>query len=148
VKTSELLLWGTAGFVGYSLWNKRHAAQTLNFFPDEVKDFHFSGLTPVFTLGLGVQNTSNQSFTINALVGNAMSNGFYVGNLANFKPQVVPKISQGILLVECRMSLIGVVNDLISAFQNHDFTQNLIIQGTANVDNLQVPLDLKFKVGL
>ena len=111
-------------------------------------DFHFSGLTPVFTLGLGAQNTSNQTFTVNSIAGNATSNGFFVGNLANFQPQLVPANKQGILLLECRLSLIGVANDLIQAFQTHSFTQDLRIQGTVNVDNLQVPLDIKFKVGL
>lgn len=147
IKTAETIALAAGGVLLYSLWRKQQGIGTLNFFPDKVRDFHFSGLTPVFTLGLGVQNTSNQSFTVNSIAGNAYSNGYYVGNLSNFSPQIIIKNTQGILLLDVRLALIGIVNDLINAFQSENFQQSLELKATANVDNLQIPLNIKYKIG-
>jgi len=70
-----------------------------------------------------------------------------VGNISSFIPQIIPKNTQGILLLDCRLKLIGIVNDLIMAFDNGNFQQNLELKLIANVDNLQVPVNIKYKIG-
>jgi len=148
-RTAALQTVGLAvlGILGYSLYRKSSAIGTLNFFPDKVRGFEFQGITPVFTVGLGVQNTSNQSFTINSIAGNAFSNGYYVGNISTFTAQTIKPNSQGILALELRLALIGIVNDLINAFQNGNFQQDLELKLMANVDKLQIPINLKYKIG-
>lgn len=134
-------------FIGYSVFRKAQGLGKLNFFPASVKNFHFAGLTPVFTLGLGCQNTSNQSFTVHSIAGDVISNGYYVGTISAFYNQSILPNSQTILNVEVKLFLLGIANDLIQAFQTGNFQQEMKIDATANVDNLQIPLDLKYKVG-
>jgi hypothetical protein len=132
----------------YSLLRKGEAAGNLNFFPDKVRDFKFDSLTPVFVLGIGVQNTSNQSFTIRALAGNCYSDGYYIGNLSNFIPQTIPPRSQVVINVNLRLALIGVVNQLIDAFQNRNFRREITLDGHANVDYQVVPIKQTLAIGL
>lgn len=134
--------------LGYSLIRKETALKTLNFSQAGVHDFEFDGLTPVFVLGLGIQNTSNQSFTLNSIAGNVYANGYYVGNVAHFTPQTIKSNWQGILLLDARMSLLGIVNDLIKAYQNRNFTQKINLKATANIDRLQVSINEDYVIGL
>lgn len=81
------------------------------------------------------------------MAGNAYSNGFLVGNIGSFIPQDIPANSQRILQITIRLALIGVVNDLVDAFRYKNFTQALDLQMHANIDNLQVPINIKYQVG-
>lgn len=153
IKTTTIKPWEgaailTVGILGYSLIRKKAAAGTLNFYPDGVRGFRFDGATPVFIIGIGAQNTSNQSFTVNSIACNAYSDGYLVGNFSFFTPQTIAKNSQKIFTGDLRLALIGVVNQLINAYQSNNFQKVLELKGYANVDNLQIPLNLKFKVGL
>lgn len=134
--------------VAYSLIRKGAAAGTLIFYPDKVTDFEFDGLTPVLTAGIRVQNTSNQSFTLNSFAGNVFSDNTLVGNVGIFTPQTVPPNSQQVFSIDIRLNPIGIVNDLIKAYQNQNFRKNIKVDAIANVDNLQAPVVLNFSIGL
>lgn len=103
------------------------------------------GLTPVMTLGLAVQNTSNQSFTIKSMAGELYANKYLVGNLSSFTSQTIPPNSEQVIAINVRMSFIGLVNDIINAIKNKTFRQELQLNSVANIDNLQVPIDLIYK---
>jgi len=121
---------------------------TLNFFPDGIESFQFKNFIPTFEIRLGVQNTSNQSFTINSLSANAYSDGFAVGNCSTFNAQTINPNSETILIIDLKMGLNHIVNNIVLAFQYANFSVDLQLKGNVNVDKLQVPLNLKFKVGL
>lgn len=131
----------------YSYFRKATAAGRLNFYPANVKDLYFDGATPVITLGLAVQNTSNQSFGLKSLAGNVYANNYLVGNVSSFTPQIIGPNSQAIVTIRVRMSLLGIVNDIIEAITNKKFTQVLELESWANIDNQQVPINIKYKVG-
>lgn len=147
IKTTQALAVGAAALLAYSLFRKSAGLGNLVFFPDKVQRLTFDGLTPVIVVGIGVQNTSNQSFTLKSLAGNAYSNDFLVGNIGSFIPQDIPANSQRILQVTIRMALIGVVNDIVDAFRFGNFKQALELRMYANIDNLQVPINIKYQVG-
>lgn len=141
---------GAGAFIFYSLFRKGKGLQTLNFFPDKIKSLDFDGLTPVLRIGIGVQNTSNQSFTINSIAGNVYSltgGKTYIGNVSMFSAVTIPKNSQQILIVQARLNLIGIVNDIIDALQGGNFSQKISIDLLANVDNLQIPIQQTFNIG-
>jgi hypothetical protein len=137
----------------YSLLSKKAAAGTLNFFPQSVNQLRFDGVTPVLTMGLAVQNTSAEKFVIRSVAGNAYSNGYLVGNIAAFYPQTIYGNAQSVIQLDCRLGLIGIVQDIIRAFQYGNFSQNIELQLYANVDNLQIPIldnsghNLTYKIG-
>jgi hypothetical protein len=100
--------------------------------------------------GLGVQNTSNQSFTLNSIAGNAYAITWektYIGNVSSFVKMEIPKNSQRIIVLQIRLALIGITNDIINAWQNGSFSQKIEIDLKANVDNLQVPVKQTLKIG-
>jgi len=148
MKPITVIAFSAAGLIAYSLLRKSAALGTLNFFPAGVRDLSFDGVTPVITIGLAAQNTSNQNFTMNSIAGNVFANNYFVGNVSSFEPLTIPANKQTIIPIKIRLSLIGIVNDIIRAFQTNNISQVLELESFANVDNLQVPINLKYKVGL
>jgi hypothetical protein len=147
LKTGQAILTTAALLVGYNLFAKSQAAERLNFYPASVTNIRFDGLTPVLTLGLAVQNVSNQRFVVRSIAANLSANGYIIGNLAFFLPQTIQPNSSSTLMLDIRLSLISIVNDVISAFQTENFSQDLLLQGWVNVDGIQAPLSMKYKVG-
>lgn len=139
---------GAALFVAYSLFRKSQAAGDLFYYPDRVYKFEFDGLTPVVTCGLRVQNTSNQSFNLYSFAANVKSDGYVVGNAFQFQPQSVNPNSESVVIVKLRLFPLSLVNEIVRAFESKNFTKELEVDGQMNVDNLQVPVKLKYKVGL
>lgn len=134
-------------YILYGLFRKGKALGNLYFFPKSFKGIRFDGITPVMTLGLAVQNTSNQSFTVNSLAGELWANKYLIGNVSQFDSYTVKANSQTVIDVKVRLSLIGIVTDIINAISNNTFSQTLELDSIANIDNLQVPIQLKFKFG-
>jgi hypothetical protein len=148
LKTGQGVLLAAGGLLLYSLLRKGAGVGTLNFFADKVRSIDFDGLTPVMVIGLGVQNTSNQSYTLRSFAGNLWANGNYIGNLSSFSSVTIPPNSQRVVFITARLALIGIVNDVINAFQNKNFSQLVEVKAMANVDSLQVPVNIKYQVGL
>lgn len=135
------------GLLAWLLYSVRSAAGALNFFPDKVKQIAIDGATPIITIGILVQNTSGTQFTLNSIAGNLYADGYLVGNVSSFVQQVIRPNSQAVVLLQIRLSAIGVVQEVIRAFQSHSTTVNLELDATANVNNNQVSVDLNYKVG-
>ena len=142
---SALLLFGGIGLLWYL--NTSRSAANLNYYPGNVTGMSFSGISPVATVELIVQNTSNVDFTINSISGNAYTDSTLIGNVSDFSPQVIPANSQRAIPLTITLFSIGIIDQIISAFQN-GFTQKKIdITGTVNANGFQVPLQLSYNVG-
>lgn len=107
----------------------------------------FNNLSPVITFSVIVQNTSALGVRVDSFAGNLISNGTYIGNVYNFTPITIPPNSQSIVLIDARLQPLGIVNDLIQAFQYRNFKQDVKIEGFVNAGILQIPLKLNFSVG-
>jgi hypothetical protein len=136
-----------AGVVLYSTLSKASALKTLNFYPAAVKDIRFDGATPVMTIGLAVQNTSNQKLVLHSFAGNLTANSYLIGNASLFTPTQILPNKQTVIWMNVRLSLIGIVQDILQAFNGNGSAQNIVLSATANIDRWQVPLNLKYKVG-
>lgn len=147
MSAKSAILTTAALVVGYNLFSKKANSGKLNFYPSSVRDLGFQGVTPIATLGLAVQNPTNSSFTIRAITANVTSNGYLIGNLSEFVDQIIPSTAQTVIFLDIRLSLLSVVNDLITAFQTNNFSQGLEMKGTVNVDGFLQAIDLKYKVG-
>lgn len=84
---------------------------------------------------------------MNSFAGNLYANGYLVGNVSNFIPQSILPNSEQLIFLKIRMGILGIVNDIINAWQNGSFTQNLDFDGRVNVDNLQIQVPLKYSIG-
>ena len=139
-----LIIGGVAALYFY---NKARAAGRLLFYPGDVVGMYFDGPVPVAELELVVQNTSNSSLQLNSLAGNVFANGTMVGNISSFNPVNIPGNSQGSITLTIRFMLLGIVNDIIRAFQTGNFAQDILIQGNVNAEGIPVPLALNYKIG-
>lgn len=147
MKTGTVIGLTIAAIAGYALLAKKSASGSLVFYPASVRNIKFQGSTPIMTVGLVIQNPTNQKFVVKSLAGNLFANNYLVGNLSSFQTTEILPNSEVILYVEIRLSLISIVNDIIRAFQFGNFSQDLLLKATANVDNYPVPLTLNYKVG-
>lgn len=140
------LLIGGA-LIAYNAVAKGSALQSLNFYPGPVSSIKMEGTSPVITFSLIIQNTSNQSMILRSLAGNLYANGYLVGNVSAFSPVRINPNGQTSLLVTGKLSLIGIVQDLINAIKGNGFKQNLSFEARANVDKYSIPINIKYSVG-
>jgi LEA14-like dessication related protein len=103
---------------------------------------------PVFSLGIKVQNTSNQSFQINAMEADVYTQSggqnVYIGSISQFNPAMIGPRSETVIPVNVSMQLTAVVNSLIKNFTTKNYKSSFNLKGYANVNNIQIPLDLNF----
>lgn len=133
--------------LAYNAVAKGSALQSLNFYPGRISSLKMEGTSPVITFGLVIQNTSNQSLILRSLAGNLYSNGYLVGNISAFNPVRINPNGQTIMAVTGKLSLIGVVQDLIDAIKGRGFKQIISFEARANVDKYSIPINLKYNIG-
>lgn len=143
---NALLLIG--GGVLLYLWNTSRSAANLNYFPGNITGFSLQGLSPVITVDLIVQNTSNVDFTINSLSGNATTDNILIGNIADFTPTLVPANSQRAIPLTLTLFSLGIVDNIINALQGGSVHKTILVQGTVNANGAQVPISLQYNVGV
>lgn len=148
MKAVPAVLAATGAYILYELVRSSNAAGNLLFASDRIISFGFQNLTPVFKIGLRVQNTSNNDFVINSFAANIIADNYTIGNASFWTQQTIARNSQVILAIDFRLGTFDLVNRIIQAFQTKDFSFDIIMQGTVNVNGLQVPLNLKYKVGV
>lgn len=133
--------------LAYNAFAKGSAAKLLNFYPKSVDALKFKGLSPELDLSILIQNTSNQVMNLNSYAGKLYSNGYYIGNLSSYNRVQIPRNGEVVLKVKARLFLIGIVQDLIRSFNGNGFAQMVEIESSVNVDNYQIPVNLKYKIG-
>lgn len=127
---------------------KSVAAGNLVFTPGPITDIGMTGSNPTITLQVIAQNTSNTDLLLNSFAGNLYSNGTLIGNVSNFTGAIIAGNSQSPIPLTLTLLPLGVVNDLINAFQNKSAVQNLDLEAQANVNGFQVAVPLKFSLNV
>jgi hypothetical protein len=141
------LMLGVAGVILVNLLKKGTSLGRLNFYPAAVSKITFDGAIPVMKFGLAAQNTSGNKFIVNSIAGNLYANGYLIGNISNFTPVVIPPNSQVIVPLTARLSPVGIVQNIIEAFDGGNFSIEVELDANANIDNFQAPINLKYKIG-
>lgn len=146
-KNSEVLLLAGAGITAYWLWSKSNAAGHLVFSPGNITNMAFDGATPSITFQIIAQNTSGTDLLLNSLAGNITSNGSLIGNVSNFLQTPIPANSSTPVTLVASLQILGIVNDIIKAFQYGNIKQDITLTGYANVNGIQAPINLTMTVG-
>lgn len=134
--------------VGLWLFTRYNAVSTLNFFPGSLADLGFQGTTPVGTFTLIVQNTSNVDLSVDSFAGNVYANDILIGNVSSFQRVQLLSNSLSEVPLNVRFFTIGIVNDVIRAFQTGSVKQDIVLEGSIGVSGVAVPIELTFKIGL
>jgi hypothetical protein len=146
IPLTKPLLLAAAGLLMFSLVSKAQQIGRLIFYPGKVKSIDMLNLS--MSIELIVQNTNSSQLYVQSFAGNLFSNSYLIGNVSSFQQIMIPGNSQRIFIVNVKLQPLGVVNDIINAFQTGSFTQFLKLDASANVDGVQLPVQLEFKVGL
>ena len=139
-----------AALLLYSLFAKGQQLGRLVFYPGKVRNIE---MWPAITMQLEliVQNTNSDSLQINSFAGALYSNesntSTLIGNVSSFVPVMIKGNSQGMLLINVNLKAISLVNEIIRAFQMNNFSKTIELDANVNVDNLQLPINITFKVG-
>ncbi len=144
---SKGIIFGSAGAILIYLAAKARTVGNLIFLPGTVTGMSFNALAPEITFTVFVQNTSALGVQVDSFAGNLVSDGTYIGNVYNFLPVVIPPNSQTAVQITARLQPLGLVNEIIQAFQYKNFSRNIKIQGFVNAGILQIPLTLNFSIG-
>lgn len=136
------------GIIAYNVLVKGKALGSINFVSGGVHSLAMQGFNPILTVVVVAQNTSSQKFIVRSIAGNVTADGYLIGYVSYFGETEILPNSQKQILVPIVMSPLGIVQDIINAFQMNDSTQEIQFKGYANVDNFQVPIDNKYKIGL
>lgn len=145
--TAKTLLLIGGALIAYNAFAKATAGGNLLFYPDKVHSLSLSGSGPVMVVHIRVQNTSNQNFTINGFAGNVFANETLIGNAENFNQAVIAPRSQAIYPITIRMSWLGMVSNVIDAFNGGPVKIKIEVDAKANVDRYQVPVKLFYNIG-
>jgi hypothetical protein len=144
---TSALFAGLAVFIGYSLIRSGASAGNILWYGDGIQKLTFEGVTPVLQIRVRAMNTGNVRYTLHAFAADVEANDTVIGNASFFTSQVIEPRSQVVLLVNIRLMPLSIVNDLITAFQTKNFQFKIEVNGTANVNNLQLPVNLTYNVG-
>lgn len=122
------------------------AASRLNFVITNV-NVTTSGISVILQVTVQVQNPTNSGFTINSLVGNVLLNGTLIGNASSFNQVSIAPNQQTPLMLTVVLSAIATVNDIVNILSGSSGVHAVVaINGTANVDNLPIPVNLQYQV--
>ena len=139
---------------GIAIWFalKARALSNLIFSPGTVQGIQFDGISPVIQITVLVQNTAGVPVTLLSMAGNVFTadagSSTLIGNISTFQPVTVPGNSSALVVLNVRMRLLGIVNDVIAAFQTRNYTKVLDFRCSANVGMLlPVPVNFKIAVG-
>jgi LEA14-like dessication related protein len=140
-------LLAAGALIAYRLFASGKTMKSLRFFPKKVYDIKMEGITPVLKLGLGVQNISNESLELKSLIGNVFCNDIEIGRVNLISPTKINASSETILILSVRLSLLGIVQDLIKAFKGGGWKKKIVIKAMANVDRWNIPINVSYTIG-
>lgn len=138
--TTPLLIAAGIGLAWY-FFTRANALNSLVFIPKGI-GIQGGGLNLV----LGVQNPTGSGITLNSLVGALQVDGSPVANITDFTPQLIAPNSETDINLYVTANVFGLAGGLISQLDGNEgagnFRASLI--GTANVNNIPVPVNLPF----
>lgn len=132
--------------VGTTIARKVRAVNYLTFIVADI-DIAFDNFTPVIKLELGIQNPSNEKFTVKSIVGTLYANGFEIGNVSSFQVKEINPASEVKYPLLIRLKVIPIVSDVVNILQGgNGMTQTLVFDGAVNANNMTSPLNITYKV--
>lgn len=133
--------------IAWLVFAQQKAINLLNYIITGVK-LSWDGITPILTVALTIQNVSNEKYTVNSFVGTLTSGGTMIGNVSTFVQTDIPASSQVSLPLQIRLSLIGVVSDLVALInQGSGISQTIVLNGYLNASGILAPINLSYKIG-
>ena len=141
-------LIGTAVFF-LQKWSKAAALQSLNIV---VKNFNvscggFLCTSPELTVNLLLQNPTDQVINLRSIIANIFVNGQYIGNANALNVKAIAANSQDVYPLTVDLQITTILGEALAILQGDKNIQAVLeLKGTVNVEGINYPLNLKFKV--
>jgi hypothetical protein len=135
------LLIGAAAIAAWWLFSRANALNSLIFIPRGV-GLQGGGLNFI----LGVQNPTGSDIALNSLAGSINVAGQPVGNVSSFTPRTIKANSETSVPLYLSANAFGIVGDIVNLLDGNEGSGNFqaSLTGTANVNNIAVPVSLNF----
>lgn len=139
MKTTDLLLLAGGAAAIYYFGSRVNTLSGLNFVP---RGLSFVG--GAARIVVGVQNPSSYPLTLRSVAANLIVNGNTFGNVSGFIPVVIAPNSETPVPLLFTPSIFGIAADILDAVNRDSLAVTAALQGSANVDNNSLPLNLQF----
>jgi LEA14-like dessication related protein len=94
---------------------------------------------------LGVQNATSNGLTFGSLSGTLYVNDRPLGNVSSFLSTVLAPNSETRIQVRVIPQLLGLASGILDMIEGNETSGiNARLQGTANIDNVPLPLNIQF----
>jgi hypothetical protein len=139
------IIWILAGAAAIYILAKRSLSKKLQF------DFSSVGTSgtvtsPKIVVHMAALNPSNQSATINSIVGELYVNNKFLGNVTSFNAQkILPKASSDVSFT-IKPSLLSALPIIKSIISNKTKGYSFTFKGNANVDGIVVPVETSYSL--
>jgi hypothetical protein len=137
MKNTPLYLLGGAALVWFL--TRASTINNLNFVP---RGLSFIGSS--VQVVIGVQNPTSNSLTLRSVVASLIVNGNTFGNVSDFQPVILAANSETPVALIFSPSLFGIADSVVSALQSGSTSISANLQGTANLDNNALPININF----
>lgn len=138
--SSTVLLIGAAAFAAWYFFSRANTLSSLVFNPVGV------GVQgAAISLQLQVANPTPNAVQLNGFAGSLIISGSAVGNVTDFQPTLIPPGATNINLL-VTPNVFGIAAGVIDLIDGNEGSGNFSagLQGTANVNNIPVPVNLQF----
>lgn len=131
-----------AGLAAWYLISKRTLSNNLKFV---LRKISFGGklLQPKVFITLGVQNPTRAGAVIRSIVANVSFKGNNFADVSSFNVQNIAPGTESLIVLTAEPSILGVFNTIRDAVKSKDIKGEFAITGSANVDGVTFPIDIK-----
>lgn len=131
---------------GYAFLKIKTGISNLTFYFRGI-GIDFENFNPIANLTFGINNPSNLNLKINAVSGSLLVGNTVIGTVSSFERVIIPKQSEGILTVKVRLSVWGVVSDIVNRIQTKSgLSYQLNFVGSVNADGILIPVNMTFAI--
>ena len=97
---------------------------------------------PRINVTLGIQNPTNSKATIKSILGNVLWNDQSFANVSSFKTIEILPNAESTFVVETRPDLLGASGVIVDIFRKGFKGGVIKFEGTINVNNINLPLNV------
>lgn len=113
-----------------------------------IRRISFGGtfLQPKIFITLAAQNPTNAGATVKSIVASINYKGNTFADVSSFQVQNIRPQSENMIVLTAQPSAIGIFSTVRNIIQDKKFVNDIAIVGTANIDGVNVPINLQYGI--
>lgn len=142
-KIFPFLIFGA--WAAWFLFSAKNLSNNLKFV---FRKITFGGrlLQPKIFITLAVQNPTNAGATLKSIVAQINYKNSSFADISSFQVQNIRPQSESMIVLTAEPSVIGILSTVREIIQNKKLANDISITGTANIDGINVPINLRYAI--